>query len=231
MVQVDGGGIDMFVGETGEGYRDLMGIGVYRDTAGKVYAIVGRKSGPQDVSYLWQYLLSDNGNGVVKADLVRKFGNYSGKKEIESIMVDDRLGYVYYSDELVGVRKYYADTARGNSELAIFAQKGFSVDHEGISLYETTDSTGFLLVSDQGSNRFHIFPREGVAGNPNTHPDLRSIKVKAMESDGSEATSFPLSSRFPRGLFVVMSTDRSFHYYQPELIIGDSLLGKEKFAR
>jgi 3-phytase len=225
MKAIDNGGLDVFTGETREGYRDLMGIALYRDTTGNVYAIVGRKNGPQDGTYLWQYLLSDNGHGVVGAKLVRKFGLYSGRKEIESIMVDDRLGYVYCSDEGVGVRKYYADTIRGNGELALFAQEGFSMDHEGISLYETTDSTGFLLVSDQASDRFHIFPREGVKGNPHQHPDLRSIRVRASESDGSDITSLSLGPQYRRGLFVVMSTDRTFHFYLPEKILGDSLLG------
>jgi len=224
MKPVDGGGISVFEGETAEGYRDLMGIALYRDTTGNVYAIVGRKNGPTDGTYLWQYLLGDNGRGIVSARLVRKFGQYSGMKEIESIMVDDKLGYVYCSDEGVGVRKYYADTLRGNTELALFAREGFSVDHEGISLYETSDSTGFILVSDQGSDRFHIFPREGSTGNPHRHPDLRSVRVRADESDGSEITSFPLGAQYPRGIFVVMSTDRTFHYYLPEKVIGDSLL-------
>jgi hypothetical protein len=80
----------------------------------------GHRSGPADGTYLWQYLLGDNEKGVITARLVRNFGNYSGRKEIESIVVDDRLDYVYYSDELVGVRTYYADTAKGNTELAHF---------------------------------------------------------------------------------------------------------------
>ncbi len=49
---------------------------------------------------------------MVKGTLVRKFGLFSGKKEIESIAVDDALGYVYYSDEGYGVRKYYADPSK-----------------------------------------------------------------------------------------------------------------------
>jgi 3-phytase len=224
MHPVDGGGISVFEGETPEVFRDLMGIGLYRDTAGNVYAIVGRKTGPTDGTYLWQYLLGDNGSGVVGARLVRKFGQYSGRKEIESIMVDDRLGYVYFSDEGVGVRKYYADTLRGNAELALFSREGFAEDHEGISLYETSDSTGFILVSDQGADRFHIFPREGQAGQPHRHPDLRNVRVRADESDGSDITSLPLGPQYPRGLFVVMSTDRTFHYYLPERVLGDSLL-------
>lgn len=221
---IDQGGIEVFEGETKDGYKDLMGIALYRDLSGNVYAIVGRKSGPQDGTYLWQYRLEDNGRGAVSARLVRKFGKYSGRNEIESIMVDDRLGYVYYSDEGVGVRKYFADSAKGNEELALFGKEGFSVDHEGISLYETSDSTGFILVSDQGSNRFHIFPREGVAGNKHMHPDIRVVQVRAQESDGSEITSLPMGAAYPRGLFVVMSTDRTFHYYLPDKILGDSLL-------
>lgn len=224
MKAIDGGGLSMFEGETGEAYRDLMGIGLYRDANNHIYAIVGRKNGPKEGSYLWQYWLTDNGQGQVQARLVRKFGKFSGTKEIESILVDDRLGYIYCSDEGVGIRKYYADTVRGNDELALFAQQGFAVDHEGISLYETSDSTGYLLVSDQGVNRFHIFPREGSGQNPHQHPALRTVRVQAQESDGSEMTSFPLGSRFPKGLFVVMSTDKTFHYYLPEKILGDSLL-------
>jgi 3-phytase len=92
MKPVDNGGLDMFAGETGFEHRDLMGISLYKDPLGKVYAIVGRKNGPKEGEYLWQYLLEDDGHGMVKASLVRKFGRFSGIKEIESIAVDDKLG-------------------------------------------------------------------------------------------------------------------------------------------
>lgn len=125
MQPIDNGGIPVFDGETAEGFRDLMGIALYRNPKGDIYAIVGRKTGPMDNSYLWQYLLYDDGSGKLKAKLVRKFGKYSGKLEIESIAVDDRLGYVYYSDEGTGVRKYYADAEKGNEELALFCHGRF----------------------------------------------------------------------------------------------------------
>ena len=168
MKPVDGGGIEVFVGETGVNMRDLMGIGLYKNKTGKMYAIVGRKSGPVDGTYLWQYLLEDNGSGEVKASLVRKFGKYSGFKEIESIAVDDELGYIYYSDEGKGVRKYYADPEKGNEELAFFGTSGFAEDHEGISIYQLTDSTGYILVSDQGAKQFPDFPkrRPGCQSKP-----------------------------------------------------------------
>ncbi|WP_367913351.1 phytase [Leadbetterella sp. DM7] len=222
MQAIDNGGLDMFTGETGEGYRDLMGISLYTAQDGKLYAIVGRKNGPAE-GYLWQYLLSDNGQGKVKADLIRKFGTYSGKKEIESIAVDNELGYIYYSDEQTGVRQYYADPEKGNAELALFATKGFAEDNEGISIYKLTDSTGYILVSDQGANRFQVFRREGTAAAPFEHTHLKTVPVAARQSDGSDIVHVPLNSTFKHGLFVVMSNDRTFHYYRWEDIAGKDL--------
>jgi 3-phytase len=226
MKPVDNGGLPVFEGETQPEFRDLMGISLYKDPTGNIYAIAGRKTGPTDNTYLWQYLLKDDGTGHVKAELVRKFGKYSGKKEIEAIAVDDRLGYVYYSDEQVGVRKYYADPKKGNEELALFADTGFAGDHEGISIYTTSDTTGFILVSDQQADQFRIFPREGKQGAPHEHPLLRTVKVATHESDGSESVSVPLGPDFSKGIFVAMSDNRTFHFYRPEQVLGDSLLKK-----
>lgn len=223
MTPVDGGGIEVFVGQSGDGARDLMGIALYKNRSGKVYAIAGRKSGPVDGTYLWQYLLEDDGRGRVKATLVRKFGSYSGLKEIESIAVDNELGFVYYSDEGKGVRKYYADPEKGNRELALFATTGFTEDHEGISIYKQTDSTGYILVSDQGANQFQIFPRAGESSDPNSHPLLKTVKVKASHSDGSDMVSVPLNDDFKNGLFIAMSDDKTFHLYRWEDIWGNGL--------
>lgn len=224
MEEIDGGGIEIFVGETGENFRDLMGISIYKNPKDeKIYAIAGRKSGPTDGTYLWQYLLSDNGKGKVKAELVRKFGNYSGKKEIEAIAVDDALGYVYYCDENVGVRKYYADPEKGNEELALFATEGFTDDNEGISIYTLEDGTGYILVSDQQANQFHIFPREGSKENPHQHDLIKIIKTSTNHSDGCEASNVAFNDTFKNGLFVAMSDNKTFHFYKWEDIAGNDL--------
>lgn len=223
MKPVDQGGIDVFVGETGPEYRDLMGIAIYTSKDGKMYAIVGRKNGPKTGGYLWQYLLQDDGTGHVKATLVRKFGEYSGKKEIEAIAVDNEMGYVYYSDEQTGVRQYYADPAKGDKQLAIFGTTGFQADHEGISIYKLTDSTGYILVSDQGANRFQVFSREGTNKDPFAHKLLKIADVQAQQSDGSDVVSIPLNDTFKHGLFVAMSDDKTFHYYRWEDIAGKEL--------
>lgn len=217
---VDNGGITVFDGEP-DSLKDPMGIALYTNLAdNKIYAIVGRKSGPRDGTYLWQYLLEDDGNGNVKGTLKRKFGFYSGKKEIESIAVDNELGYVYHSDEMHGIHKSYAHPDSSNVELALFGTTGFTEDIEGISIYKLQGGTGFIVVSDQQANKFRVFPREGGAG-PHAHEEIAVISTSTFESDGSDVTSRSLPG-FPNGLFVAMSDDKTFQYYR-----WDDLLGKQ----
>lgn len=226
MKEINAGGIEIFQGETGPEHRDLMGVATYKSPkTGKTYVIAGRKNGPTDGTYLWQYEVIGE-NGQIKLELVRKFGQYSGIKEIEAIAVDAELGYIYYSDEGTGVRKYYAEPEMGNEELALFARTEFTDDHEGISIYKLDDATGYILVSDQQAALFHVFPREGSQGNPHDHTLITKLAVSTTESDGSEVTSISLGPDFPKGLFVAMSDDKTFQIYRWEDLAGDILKSK-----
>ncbi|MDO1450775.1 phytase [Rhodocytophaga aerolata] len=228
MKPLDKGGIPVFEGEA---QRAPMGISLYKNPQDtKMYAMVGRKEGPTNGSYLWQYLLEEGPKGTIKATVVRKFGTWSGKKEIESIAVDDALGYVYYSDEGVGVRKYYAHPDSSHTQLALFASSGFAQDHEGISIYQTDEQTGYIIVSDQQASRFHIFTREGSPANPHEHTLVKTVTLAVIESDGSEVTSQSLNKQFKGGLFVAMSDDKTFHYYAWKDISGGNLKIKEEEA-
>lgn len=220
---IDGGGLPMFFNETNPEYREVMGISMYTDQmTNDIYAIVGRKDGPSD-NYLEQHLLSDDGNGGVKATLVRTFGKYSGVKEIEAIAVDNELGYVYYSDEIFGIRKYYAHPDSGNTELAVFGNDDFVRDMEGISIYKADNSTGYIIVSNQQINHFNIYPREGSPENPHEHKLIDSLELFTRGSDGNEVTSRVLSEKFPHGLFVAMSDEKTFHYYSWSDLAGNNL--------
>ena len=205
------------------GDRTVLNINELALQTGKIYAVVGRKTGPQE-GYLYQYLLKADSTGIVKGQLVRKFGKFSGKKEIESIVVDNELGFVYFSDEGVGVRKYYAHPDSSNTELAVFATSGIREDHEGLSIYKANDGKGYILLSDQQANQFHIFPREGTKANIHDHPLIKIIKTNTDESDGSEVSSVSFNDTFKLGLFVAMSTDGTFQFYRWEDIAGNDLL-------
>ncbi|WP_313384328.1 phytase [Chishuiella sp.] len=209
---IDNGGVEVFANEE---FRDPMGIATYK-LGDKIYAIVGRKSGPSE-NYLFQYLLEDN-NGKIEAKLVRKFGKYSGKKEIEAIAVDQELGFIYYCDETAGVRKYYADPSKGNEELSFFGQKDFKRDHEGIAIYKTSSTDGYILISDQQANYFNVYKREGDTNNPNKHEIIAKIPVSTIECDGADAINFNFNSTFPKGFFIAMSNGKTFQLYDWRII-------------
>lgn len=212
---IDNGGIPVFEDDS---LRSPMGISLYKDKSNNIFAFVGRKTGPS-AGYIYQYQLVDNGVSVSGVK-VRAFGKYSGKKEIEAIVVDDELGYVYYSDETVGVRQYYADADKGNEELALFATSGITGDHEGLSIYPERHGDGYIILSDQQANKFQLFSRKGTKNNPFGHQLVRTVKAKTIESDGSDILNLPLNKTFSKGIFVAMSSDKTFQYYKAEDIIG-----------
>jgi 3-phytase len=203
MRAIDGGGIPVFDGDR---ERAPMGVALWqRPRDGAVFAFVGGKGGPAQ-GYLWQYRLELVGD-TVRGTRVRAIGAYSGRKEIEAIAVDRGTGMLYYSDETVGVRQYHADPDSGDAELARFATRGVVNDHEGIAIYPTGDTTGYLLLSDQQGHRLHVYRREGA------HALLAVIPVMAHETDGIEVTARALGPRFPKGMLVMMTDTKRFHYY------------------
>jgi len=240
MKEIDNGGIQA------EGLVAPMGISLYkRPSDGAIFAIVSPKEGSTE-NYLWQFLLKDDGNGNVTAEKVRQFGNFSGIKEIESIAVDDPLGYVYYSDEQYGVRKYYADPDMpdADKELGMIDTKDYWEDNEGISIYPTGDETGYILVSDQSANRFRIYAREGtpavvdpedpednMPARPHLHKLIKIIDVSTNNSDGSEATNVNLGPNFPNGIFVAMSDNKTFQIYDWNDIIKGKILDTKNWGK
>lgn len=213
MAPIDGGGIPVFEGQVA---RDAMGIALYRRPSDDaVFAVVSRSDlGAPKENYLHQYRLVDDGTGTLRGVFTRSFGKWSGKKEVEAIAVDQELGYIYYSDEGAGVRKYHADPLVEDSddELAFFGTTGFARDHEGISIYPTGPGVGYILVSNQQANTFRVFSREGTAASPHEHTFVTSVRLSTDQSDGSDVTPVSLPG-FPGGLFVAMSTDKTFHFY------------------
>ncbi len=223
---IDHGDLTVFEGDP---KRAPMGIATYkrpRDNA--FFVFVSGKTGPKQ-GYIGQYRLQENEQGHLQIALIRQFGTFSGKKEIEAMAVDSELGFVYYSDETVGVRKYHADPdeADADKELAVLGRKGFKRDHEGISIYNK-DGDGYIIVSDQQANRFWIWSRQGLPGKPHEHRLLKIVTTAAIESDGNEVTSVALSPEFPSGMLVAMSNAKVYHYYSWQDLLRDDALNLDK---
>ena len=202
---LDGGsGLPVFEGEKDQ---RAMGVGIYKRADGAAFVILSRKSGPVE-GYLWQYRLVDKKDRF-ELTKARAFGAWGGAGEIEAVAVDDFVGTVYYSDEGFGVRKYWADPDQknANQELGHFGLDGFAEDREGISIYDRGNGEGYILVSDQQANLFRVFTRKG------DHTFLKAVTLSTQSSDGSEVTAVAVGERYPKGLFVAMSDDRTFQIY------------------
>ncbi len=202
---IDGGGIPVFEGEPAGDFHEPMGVSLYANPEnGNIYAIVGRKFGPTDGTYLWQYQLETDAEGVVRGTVVRKFGGFSGKKEIEAIAVDDANGLVFYSDEGVGVHCYHADPAKGDEAVKLFGAGEFEDDVEGIAISQ--NANGFIAVSDQQAQAIRFYSSVNYRSQG-------SITYKALDTDGIEISNTHFNDQFPEGILVAMSTDKTFHYY------------------
>lgn len=205
MREIDNGGFPVFEDETEEDFRFPMGISLYTSPLDQaVYAIVGRKEGPLE-NYLYQYKIQAE-NSVLKISLVRKFGRFSGEKEIEAIAVDNELGYVYYSDEKHCIRKYYAEPSKGNTELACFGGDLFEEDMEGIAILTYENNKGYIIVSNQQNGTFNIFSRE-------ENKFIKEIDLNTKDTDGCEVVAGKLNDTFKNGLFVAMNNDKTFYFY------------------
>lgn len=201
-----------------------MGIALYkRPRDGAVFAIVAPKTGGK-TNYLWQYRLSDV-KGAVVATLVRRFGASSqiGSVaaeigEIEAVVVDDALGFVYYSDERYGIHKWHADPDHvdASRELAVLGREGYQGDREGLAIYAGANGAGYLVSSDQmpGATRLMIYSRNGSAKGANDQPLIAAIPTGADSTDGLDVTSTPLPG-FPDGMLTMMnSSPKNFLIYR-----------------
>lgn len=205
MKPLDDGGFPVFEDETDVEQRLAMGISLYKSPKdSSMYAIVGRKIGPSG-SYLYQYKLESDSTGV-SANLVRKFGSFTGGKEIEAIAVDNELGFVYYSDEGECVKKYHADPNMGSEELACLWGEHFLEDIEGIAIAKYPNGEGYIIVSDQQRGQFNIFSRKD-------NSFIKAVNLSTTETDGCDVVTVPLNDTFPNGLFAAMNDQKDFYFY------------------
>lgn len=203
LTDISGDGLPVFESEPEE-RRKPMGISLYSRKDGEIFAVVSRKSGPSG-AYLWQYRLADAGNGRVKAEKVREFGAFSGAGEIEAIAVDDELGFVYYSDEGAGIRKYHADPAHPEAakELAVFGSQKYEGDREGLAILSTGRGKGYLVSTDQiaTGSKFYFYPRQGDQSGP----PVKVIETGLESTDGLEIDARSLGPKFPKGIAAAMN--------------------------
>jgi 3-phytase len=166
--------------------------------SGNYYYFVNAQSG---VNQQWE--LSDGG-GQVAGTLVRSFDVGS---QTEGCVADDVLAQFYIGEEAVGIWKYGAEPGDGSTRAQVdkTGSGGHLVaDVEGLTIYYTSDGTGYLIASSQGNSTAVVYSREGNNSFLGSFNVVANGTIDAVSgSDGIDATNFPLGSSFSRGLFVV----------------------------
>lgn len=163
------------------------------------YAFVNSKDGNIE-----QWLLSSDSTGIISGKLVR---NLSLDSQVEGMVADDELGYIFVGEETGGIWKFHAEPDSSKKavklNLSDTSNQLIEYDIEGLTLYYSDNHKGYLIASSQGNNSFAVFKRKAP------HNYLGSFKINtndidgAEETDGIDVTHHSLGADYPGGLFVV----------------------------
>jgi hypothetical protein len=118
-------------------------------------------------------------------------------------VADDEQGNLYVLDGK-GLWQLGAEPSAGSTTTHV-VNVGGNVSNalEGVSLYYTSQGTGYIMMSDQGKSVYHLYQREGA------HAYVGSFRIVAnntidgvSDTDGIDVTGVNLGPSFPAGMFV-----------------------------
>ena len=217
-------GINLTSFDGAEPFKQPFGLGLYkRPPDGAIFAFVSGRS-PDSKAGVMQIRLDDDGNGRVKGSQVRMVG--ANRSFVDGILVDDVLGFLYIAEEDSGIYKHYADPEMSSPPLAFFARDdGITGNRSGLALYACSDSTGYLLLSNPGSESIKVYRREGDGGDPHRHELFAVIQnANGHYGAGLEAASNFDSATFPNGLLMWQNkSEKKFDLFAWKDIAVDSL--------
>lgn len=180
--------------------NEVYGFCFYRSRVdSQLYAFVNGKNGQVE-----QWLLQASGAAKIAAKKVRTFQVSS---QPEGMVADPRYGFLYLGEEDKGIWRLNVEN-KAKNEVRFLAKSGqdnsnITFDVEGLCLYPSSDSTGFLIASIQGNNSYAVFKRQ----EPNTYlGSFRIVDGKvdgSAETDGLDICPKNLGSPFENGLLVV----------------------------
>lgn len=151
------------------------------------------------------FFVTSTSIGVEQYELFGAGGKVKGKKVrawklglCEAAVGDDESGKVYIGEERKGVWELGGepdDPTPGKLAVKV-GEHGVTGDVEGLALYYLPRGKGYLLVSNQGSNNFKIYERDGA------HQYVGTFAIQgAQDTDGIDVTNASLGGPFARGLF------------------------------
>ncbi|WP_158281435.1 phytase [Sediminitomix flava] len=176
------------------------GFCLYKSNEGKAYAFINGKNG---VIQQWELKATDSTK--VDAIMVRSMKVPS---QPEGMVADDVNGILYVGEEAQGIWKVSANPqVSPDLELiestTIANNEYLTADIEGISLYKTSDTTGYLLASSQGNFSYAVFSLEGEHEYITSFAIVDGVVDGVEETDGIETINVSLGEKFPKGALIV----------------------------
>lgn len=178
---------------------EVYGFCLYHNTtSGKQYAFVNSKNGKIEQWYL------NNESSELSAQMVRSLWVSS---QPEGMVVDPITNTLYVGVEEDAIYKFNAQ-AEADTMSTRLNESGennlnINYDIEGLSIYRTSDTKGYLIASIQGNFTYAIFDLY------DHNKYITSFKIKdgiydgVEETDGIDVTNIPLGKEFPKGILVV----------------------------
>ncbi|MBD2104712.1 phytase [Leptolyngbya sp. FACHB-261] len=194
-----------------DGEQTAYGLTTYTSPiSGKQFVFVSQREGDQ----IAQLELVDDGSGKVTAVPVRTLtvpipeGGELEDAQVEGMVADRELGYLYVAQENRGIYKFSAEPGGSTTGTLLDAVKpegsNLEADAEGLTIYYGADGKGYLLASSQGDSTFAVYRREGGNAYVGNFAVGASGSIDSVEeSDGADLINVPLGPQYPFGLLVV----------------------------
>lgn len=175
--------------------KEVYGLGMYKSPkTNTFYVFMVSKKGNVE-----QWELFEN-NAKIDAKLVRKFSIGS---QGEGIVADDVHAKVYIGEENKALWKYDAEPNTENKRVKVISTKDLNMkdDFEGVTLYDSGNGKGYIILSSQGNNSYAVFDRIS-----NQYLGSFSLKDGAIDgtydTDGIDVTSVSFGTIYPKGFFI-----------------------------
>jgi len=197
-------------GSTDCGFSNLYGFMVHHDLCTEeYYAFLTRRTSD---GYCYQYRFFENEIGSIDTELVRIIDNLPTRTE--GMVADYMLGHLYIAEESIGIWKYQTDPESGNNRILMDSVSGpnLTASVEGLTIYYSDDSTGYLISASQGASDYQVYTRE------DNNELLGSFELIAnndegidavIHQDGIDVLSYPIPGFYNSGVFITQDTENS----------------------
>ena len=175
--------------------KEVYGLTMYKSKiTQKLYVFICGKDGGVE-----QWELFEN-NNYIDAKLVR---NLVLSTQTEGMVTDDFYGKLYVAEEDKALWKFEAEPNKTNEKIKIVSVKNSNMkdDFEGVTIYDSGEGKGYVILSSQGNNSYAVFDRI-------TNQYIGSFLIGngkidgTNDTDGIDVTSISFGDKFPKGFFI-----------------------------